>query len=131
MEFAGGVTGVQCFLNNGIHFFGFFVLAMTDAMLQKTKELRRLWFFIAVLLSLYNLYTRTMGVFPNEQISLSRLLVGGAELDVGEAGEGEVDQEEAPDVLSACKCRAVLETVHAGQGVVPRQGGVPHRCRAT
>ena len=83
-QFAGAITWVQCLLNNGLHFFGFLLLMATDAMIEKTRELRRLWFFIALLLSIYNLFTRTVGNFANEAISLSTIAQQWSSSVVGE-----------------------------------------------
>ena len=47
-QYAGVVTWIRFVLSNGMHFLCFFMLMVTDAMKEKTKGLRRLWFFLAV-----------------------------------------------------------------------------------
>ena len=73
-QFAHYVTWARFVLSNGMHFLGFFMLMVTDALFEKTKGLRRLWFAMALLLSIYNLITRLTDVFENEQISLTQVV---------------------------------------------------------
>ena len=46
-----------------------------DALIEKTAGLRRLWLAMALLLSIYNLVTRLIESFDNEQISLTQIAI--------------------------------------------------------